>query len=281
MRTLFCAILLSVFVGTSLAQSSAQRIFDTEKEFERMVAEKGINAGFIEYMAPDGVMFTPDAVNGRESWKARAASPASLTWNPIWIEVSSNGALAYSIGNGIYRAKGPDDSNLSYSHYLTVWSRQPNGEYRAVMDAGITHDKPTSQPTEWKAPPVAGNEKFQNSAAEHALYFYSTVEIDGALKAYKAYLADDAFLMRNGSVPFVGKKAAIEYLESTKSSVKFAKRKTFIDAGDLAWVYNTYAITNKSGTETERGHFIQVWKLRNGRWVIAADIFAPNFVKEK
>ena len=246
-----------------------------------MVAEKGINAAFIEYMAPDGVMFTPDVVNGRESWKARAASPASLTWNPIWIEVSSNGALAYSIGNGIYRAKGPDDSNLSYSHYLTVWSRQPNGEYRAVMDAGITHDKPTSQPTEWKAPPVAGNEKFQNSAAEHALYFYSTVETDGALKAYKAYLADDAFLMRNGSVPFVGKKAAIEYLESTKSSVKFAKRKTFIDAGDLAWVYNTYAITNKSGAETERGHFIQVWKLRNGRWVIAADIFAPNFVKEK
>jgi len=269
-------------IATSIsAQTAAHKIFETEKAFERMVAEKGINAGFIEYMTPDGVMFTPDVVNGRESWKARAASPASLTWNPIWIEVSSNGALAYSIGNGIYRAKGPDDSNLSYSHYLTVWSRQLNGEYRAVMDTGITHDKTASQTTGWKSPPVAGNEKFQNSAAEHALYFYSTVEIDGALKAYKAYLADDAFLMRNGSVPFVGKKAAIDYLESTKPAIKFAKRKTFLEAGDLAWVYNTYAITDKAGAETERGHFIQVWKLRNGRWVIAADIFAPNFVKEK
>jgi ketosteroid isomerase-like protein len=149
------------------------------------------------------------------------------------------------------------------------------------MDTGITHDKPSSMPTEWKSPPASGNTKLANSAGDHAQHFYSAVENAGAVKAYKTYLAEDAFLLRNGSLPFVGKKAAVDYLESTKATIKFAKRKTFIEAGDLAWVYNTYTISDKSGVETERGHFIQVWKLRDGKWVIAADLFAPSFVKEK
>jgi len=281
MKGVLFTALVVVCVGFAIGQDPAQKIFATEKAFEKMVSEKGINAGFVEFMAPDGVIFTPDAVNGREAWKNRPASPALLTWNPIWIEVSSNGALAYSIGNGLYRAKGRDDANPSYSHYLSIWSRQPNGEYRAVMDTGIVHDKPASLPTEWKSPVATGNTKLQNSAADHSLYFYSSVEKDGAVKAYKTYLADDAFLMRNGSLPFVGKKAAVEFLESTKPMIKFAKRKTFIEAGDIAWVQNLYAMTDKSGAEIERGNFIQVWKLRDGKWLIAADVLAPIFVKGK
>jgi ketosteroid isomerase-like protein len=281
MKAVLFITLIAFCAALGFSQDAAQKIFQTEKAFEKMVSEKGINAGFIEFMAPDGVIFTPDAVNGREVWKKRAASPALLTWNPIWIEVSSNGALAYSIGNGVYRAKGREDAHPSYSHYLSVWSRQPNGEYRAVMDTGIVHDKPASLPTEWKSPAATGNTKLQNSAADHSLYFYSTVDQEGAVKAYKTYLAADAFLMRNGSMPFVGKKAAVEFLESTKPMIKFAKRKTFIEAGDLAWVQNLYAITDKSGTEIERGNFIQVWKLREGKWLIAADLFAPIFVKGK
>jgi len=281
MKGVLFTALVVVCVGFAIGQDPAQKIFATEKAFEKMVSEKGINAGFVEFMAPDGVIFTPDAVNGREAWKNRPASPALLTWNPIWIEVSSNGALAYSIGNGLYRANGRDDANPSYSHYLSIWSRQPNGEYRAVMDTGIVHDKPASLPTEWKSPVATGNTKLQNSAADHSLYFYLSVEKDGAVKAYKTYLADDAFLMRNGSLPFVGKKAAVEFLESTKPMIKFAKRKTFIEAGDIAWVQNLYAMTDKSGAEIERGNFIQVWKLRDGKWLIAADVLAPIFVKGK
>ena len=281
MKAVLFASMLAFLAGLVVGQNPAKKVFETEKAFEKMVAEQGINAGFIEFMAPDGVIFTPDVANGREAWKKRPPSPALLTWNPVWIEVSSNGALAYSIGNGVFRAKGREDTDPSYSHYLSVWSRQPNGEYRAVMDTGITHEKPDSLPTEWKSPPVSGNSKLPHSAGDHANYFYSSVEKDGAVKAYKAHLADDAFLMRNGSLPFVGKKAAIEFLNSTNPSIKFAKRKTFIEAGDLAWVYNLYTITDKSGGEIERGNFIQVWKLRGGKWLIAADVFAPIFAKGK
>lgn len=275
MKTVFLFALAVYLSSQVLAQGPAQKVFETEKKFEKAVAEKGINAGFTEFMSPDGIIFAPGPVNGREEWRRRPLSPASLIWNPIWIEVSSNGALAYSIGNAIYRAKGKDDTNNRYTHYLSIWARQPDGEYRAVMDTGISHDKPASMPTEWKSPIVSGNTKLQNSAGDHAVSFYTMAESGGAAKAYKAYLAEDGFLMREGLQPFVGRNAASRFLERSKTTMKFAKRKTFIEAGDLAWVYAPYSIVDKNGTEIEKGHFVQVWKLRGGRWLIAADILRP------
>lgn len=280
---------LVVFAGlfafgalVAIAQNpAAQKIYETERAFEKAVAEKGLNAGFIEYLTSDGVLFQPDIVNGREAWQKRAKSPASLTWNPIWIEVSSNGALAYSIGNGVYKPKGKDDTTEYYSHYLSIWRREPSGEYRAVLDAGINHEKPPATVTEWKSPAVSGNEKLQNSAGDHSVQFYSAAESAGSSKAYKAYFAEDGILMRDGSLPYIGKKAAIEYLDSQKQSIKFAKRKTFSEAGDLAWVTSGYSIVDAAGTEIEKGNFIQVWKLRNGKWQIAADVLAPTFKKDK
>jgi ketosteroid isomerase-like protein len=260
---------------------AAQKIYETERAFEKAVAEKGMNDGFIEFLTADGLLFQPDIINGREAWRKRPKSPASLTWNPIWIEVSSNGALAYSIGNGVYKPKGKDDATEYYSHYLSIWRREPGGEYRAVVDVGINHEKPPVSVTEWKSPNVNGNEKLQNSAGDHSVQFYAAVESAGSDKAYKSYFADDGFLMRDGRLPFIGKKAATAYLESQKHRIKFAKRKSFIEAGDLAWVTSGYSLVDKSGVEIEKGNFIQVWKLRNGKWQIAADVLAPVFKKEE
>ena len=102
--------------------------FTTPKSVERFSAEKGINQAFIEYLAPDGIMFFPNPVM-RGTWKARPASPAFLTWNPTFIDVYSNGALGYSIGNSVYRPQGKDDTNVVYGQYMSVWQRQPDGNY--------------------------------------------------------------------------------------------------------------------------------------------------------
>jgi len=280
MKAIFAIITALVFANLCLSQNPAQKIYETERAFEKAVAENGMNAAFIEYMTADGLIFNPEAQNAREAWQKRPKSPALLTWNPEWIEVSSNGALAYSIGNGVYRPKGKDDAAQYHSHYLSIWSRQPNGEYRAVLDVGITHDRPATTITEWKSPTATGNATLQNPAGDHSVPFYLTMETAGAAKAYKAFLAEDAFLMRDGHQPFVGKKAALAFIESEKPAIKFAKRKSFIEAGDLAWVSNGYSITDRTGTEVERGSFIQVWKLRDGKWQIAADVLAPSFKKE-
>lgn len=275
MKVLAALSLLVFAAFSAISQSPAQKIYDTEKAFEKMVAEKGMRDAFIEYMAPDGVMLFPEAANARERWRSNPASPAALTWNPILIDVSSNGVLAYSIGNSVYKAKGKDDTNAYAGHYLSVWTRQPNGEYRAVFDTGINHEAPANVPTIWKSPAGMGTEKNEKklSAADSSTGFFMMAESSGAAKAYKAYLADDAIVMREGSMPFVGKKAAADAVGKTKGEIKFVKRKSFIEAADLAYHHSLYDIKDKSGNIIERGNYAQVWKLRNGKWQIVADIF--------
>lgn len=283
MKILVAISLVAFCTCFSLGQETVKKIYDTEKAFERMVAGQGINAGIIEFLAPDGVMFVPEATNARKWWKSQPASPATLTWNPVWIDVSSNGALAYSIGNSVYRERGKDDPTVFYGHYISIWSRQMNGEYRAVVDAGINHEKPVSTPIDWKSPADIGKEKNAKgiSAADSAVGFYQTAEQQGSQKAYKEYLADDVYLLREGTLPLVGKKAAINFLKEGKSNIKFARRKSFIEAADLAHVFNIYTITDRSGAEIERGNFIQVWKLRGDKWQIVADALVPIPKKDK
>lgn len=273
MRLLVTTIVIALYGTIILAQSPAKTIYDTERAFERMVAEQGLNAGFIEYLSVDGVMFFPEAANARQTYRARPKSPAALTWNPILVCVSSNGALAYSIGNSIYRPKGRDDPTGYAGHYLSVWMKQPDGQYRAVLDAGINHETPASVPTDWKDTGSAAEPNPQHAgAADSSVGFYQTAESKGLAAAYGSYLADDAIVMRDENQPFVGKKAALGLLKNDKAAVKFTKRRSFVEAGELAYVYGPYSRLSKDGGETEKGNFIQVWRLRGGKWQIVADM---------
>ena len=58
--------------------------------------------------------------------------------------------------------------------------------------------------------------------------------------------------------------------------IRIPKRKAFVEGPDLAYVYNVYSIVDKAGKEIEGGNFVQVWKLRKGRWLIAADVFVAS-----
>ncbi|HKP67729.1 MAG TPA: hypothetical protein VJV05_00510 [Pyrinomonadaceae bacterium] len=275
MKFLAIAILILATSLTSFSQDYAQQIYETERAFEREVAEKGIREAFIKYLSPVGVMFRPEPVVGRAWWSSRPKSPAALTWNPIRIVVSENGALAYSVGNSIYKPKGPTDTDEFYGHYLSIWNRQADGQYLAALDVGINHPKQSPVEANWKPgtdPSPNKNEKHL-VASESSIGFYRMAEERGLSKAYKAYAADDIFLMRDENLPVAGRDAAAKFTGDQKLAIKFAKRRSFVEAGDLAWVHSQYSLRDKDGTEKESGNYVQVWTLRNGKWLIAADVF--------
>jgi ketosteroid isomerase-like protein len=282
MKKILLLLIIMLSFTNIFAQNEAQKIFDTEKAFERAVAEKGINQGFIDFLAPDGLVFVPNATNGREFWKNRPKSPASLTWNPTFIDVSSNGALAYSTGNGIYRPKGKDDTAASYSEYATIWQRQPDGSYLAALDMGISHEQPNTE-TKWTSPSDSGKELNEKkySAADASTVFFETVTKQGLNTAYKAFLADDARLLREGKMPIVGKQNALNELKNDRSKIFFTKRSFFVGAADMAYISNSYTVRDRDGKTTGTGNFLQVWKLRGEKWQIVFDVFAPNPPEKK
>ncbi len=282
MKNILLLALLIFGVTNIFAQNNLQKIFDTEKAFEKSVAEKGINQGFIEFLAPDGLVFVPDRTNGREFWKNRPKSPASLMWNPTFIDVSSNGVLAYTTGNGIYKSKGKEDTQTFYSEYATVWQRQPDGNYLAVIDMGISHPQPNNE-TKWISPSDSGRELNEKkySAADFSTAFFETAAKQGLGKAYKIFLASDARLLRDGKLPIIGKENALKEFKNDKSKIVFTKRSFFIGAADMAYISNTYTVTDKNGKPLEKGNFLQVWKLRGSKWEITLDVFAPLPAEQK
>ncbi len=275
MKTIFLIILL-IFSANAGAQdkSNLQKIYQAEKAFELTVAEQDINRAFLKFLAPDGVIFHPNRINGREFWKSQPNSTADLRWNPNFVDVSSNGAIGWTTGNSIYRATGKDDPNASYGEYLSVWERQPDGNYQVVLNDGISHGKPSVIETEWKSPADSGTEKnAQNlSAADSTIRFYQTASQKNLEKAYKMFAADDIRLLREGKMPFIGKPSAIAEAKNMKGTLVFPKRSVFNGAADLAYVTNTYAL-NKPDKTVEKGSFVQIWKLRGGKWLLVADIF--------
>lgn len=194
-------ILITAFCAAGVcAQSKTdlEKIVETEKAFAKFAAEKGIKPAFLEFLADDGIMFLPAATNGKESWRARPESPALLSWYPVYADVSSNGVLGYTTGPGEYRPQGKSDTTVFYSEYVTVWRRQPDGNYKAVFDVGISHDKPLSSEPTWTSPKKA--EKFSEEtkpiAANAMSSFFDTAMTGGLSKAYKNFAATDARFLR-------------------------------------------------------------------------------------
>lgn len=276
----FTGILFLIFSGVyALAAqmpADVQKIIETEKAFAKTAEATNTKAAFLEYLADDGIIFNPGPVNGKELWNKRPVPVSKLLWSPEYADISSNGAFGYTTGPWEFRPKGMEDSPVAFGHFVTIWQRQPNGNYRAVLDVGISHEKADLK-IECKFPIDAGKEPNEKriSAADSSTTFFETAEKQGLIKAYKALAAEDIRLYREGKTPFIGKQAALDQFKKNKSKIKFAKRSVFVSAADMAYISNSYTLFDESGKQIENGNFLQIWKLRKAKWQIVMDLFSP------
>lgn len=277
----FFLVLLMIFGGVcgSAAQAVAdvQKIIETEKAFAKTAETTNTKAAFLEYMADDGIIFNPGPINGKELWNKRAVAPSKLLWAPEFADISSNGAFGYTTGPWEFRPKGMEDIPAGFGHFVTIWQRQPNGNYRAVLDIGISHEKADLK-VECKFPTDTGKELNEKriSAADSSTVFFETAEKQGLIKAYKALAAEDIRLYREGKFPLLGKKAALGALVKDKTKIQFYRRSVFVSAADMAYISNGYSVFDEAGKkQLEKGNFVQIWKLRKGKWRIVLDLFSP------
>ncbi len=277
MKSIIILILLGALCVVNLfAQRSSdlEKLAATEKSFAAAVEFKGIKAAFIEYLTDDGVMFDPSQVNGKELWRSRPDSTASLTWYPTFVDISSNGALGYTTGPGEFRPKGKSDATVYYSEYATVWRRQPDGSFKAALDVGISHDKPANADMNWTSPKTVENivEDNKPPAANAMSQFFNTASTKGLNNAYKTFAAEDVRFLREGKFPITGKTKALAEVKN-KSKINFGKQMILQSAGDLGYAVTTYEIKDRDKI-IEKGNVVQVWKLLGGRWQIVLDVFA-------
>jgi ketosteroid isomerase-like protein len=116
--------------------------FAADSAFSDQSTREGMGIAFGAWAAPDGV--TPNGPTGNfghdaivRGYAAQTRDKVDLRWEPRFGGAAGSGDLAWTVGRAVAVAPGPDgQSSTHYTKYLSVWRRQPDGQWRYVADAG-------------------------------------------------------------------------------------------------------------------------------------------------
>ena len=105
-------------------------IVAAEIAFSRAARERGQWTAFRMFAAPGALLHGKDGPFPIEPWlAAQTDPPEAVQWEARAVAISCDGALAVSQGR--YR-----DPEGKVGNFVTVWERQPGGDYRYIFDAG-------------------------------------------------------------------------------------------------------------------------------------------------
>ena len=253
-----------------------EKLVETEKAFADMARKKSVRQAFLEFFADDGVLFQPAAVNGKKHWKTRPESAALLAWNPVWADISSDGSIGYTTGDWEFRPKGKDDTPVAFGQYITIWKKQSRGEFKAVLDIGISHAKPAEVKKKWASPKKTDlrHEKKTDTAKPKLAFF--------DLSKYDQTLADDVRLYRELQSPLIAKQNAMSRIKSEQAEIKSGRVFDAKSDGSEDFLYH-YGILELTKTDDSvaKGNLLRIWKRRNDQWQIVLEVFMPIPVEKK
>ena len=116
-------------------------LIDLEARFAKDVLERG-GAGFADWFAEDGValgnaaapLVGKVAIAKSARWPAKAYQ---LTWTPTDAVMGPSGDMGYTWGHFEGHSKDVNGNPVVTSgRYMTIWRKQPDGQWKVVLDAG-------------------------------------------------------------------------------------------------------------------------------------------------
>ena len=124
-------------------------LFDLEARFAKDVAARG-GAAFADWFAGDGVSLGNGAapkIGKVAIAKSATWSPKDyqLTWTPTDAMMGPSGDMGYTWGHYEGRSKDANGNPvLTTGRYITMWRREPDGNWKVVLDAG-SNEPPASR----------------------------------------------------------------------------------------------------------------------------------------
>lgn len=114
-------------------------LMDTDREFSKMSAEKGMKTAFIEYLDSNGVLLRPNRlpIAGADAIDfliQQNDTDFTLTWEPSNAAIARSGELGYTYG--IYALRPSVKDTVIYGTYVSIWKKEGNGTWKYVLDSG-------------------------------------------------------------------------------------------------------------------------------------------------
>ena len=117
-------------------------IVKTEKDFEKLVTEKGLAEGFYQFADSNAVIKRErdTLIIGKNNIKSYYSNAkfqnVTLTWSPLDVSVSNAGDMASSYGKYVWTSKDTisGKEQISKGIFHTVWKKQKDGSWKYIWD---------------------------------------------------------------------------------------------------------------------------------------------------
>ncbi len=280
------ALLMILGIGAVVqGQSALQEMVKTEHAFADMAEEKNTRDAFMAFIADDGLLFRPGAVNGKK-WMIEHPVPPSdkkplLAWRPSFAGMAASGDMGFTTGPWEFKNDVKDEKPSGYGHFVTVWKKQADGSWKFVVDLGISHPQSGGPQARWEPADINKKETFKpvDATGERKSLLdrdqaYELVGLkEGISKAFASYASPDVRLYRANNLPFIGREASATELAKTKGTIKSHTIAGDVSqAGDLGYTHGTYEISDESKKVIERGSYVRIWKKQGSAWQIVMDV---------
>jgi ketosteroid isomerase-like protein len=145
MRSIITMIVLLMFITACEKPVNKERVkqevFQTEKSFEKMCSDKGMQEAFYFFASDNAVIKRQNdtLIVGKEHIKNYYSNPAfkmaKVTWTPDFIDVSDCGDMAYSYGEYLWKIRSDAGDTAEYiGVFQTIWKKQSDGSWKYVWD---------------------------------------------------------------------------------------------------------------------------------------------------
>jgi hypothetical protein len=257
-----------------VAQTSPlEPVWRAELSFARMAGEKGIRAAFLSWLTEDASVYTPRRTTANESYGPEPGDPGHLAWYPEDMGIAASGEWAWSFGPWTYAAK-KGEAPLAQGHFLSMWHRQADGQWKVESDIGVPHAPPESAIKPFVVPdvvPAASTGKPEVPDATAAIHkkeaALAAVWAEKGGLALWPLLAKGARVLRPKSPPLSGEGARKALALDSPGSTWEAARIRVARSGDLAW---TCGETGRD-EQGRRASFFHLWTLESGEWKVLFD----------
>lgn len=277
MKYILLVVICLVFQVTVQAQSALQEMVTTEQAFSKMAAEKNTRDAFLAFIADDGLLFRPGAVNGKK-WLLEHPSPPPpdkkplLAWQPSFAGMSASGDMGFTTGPWEFKGDVKDEKPAGYGHFVTVWKKQSDGTWKFVVDLGISHPQSGGPQTLWQP---AESKQISFKPVDEAKERQALLDRDRKYSTdrFPFYASAEVRLYRPGNLPYIGFQAASDALTKTKGQIAWQQIGGDVaHAGDLGYTHGTYEVTDDAKKVTEKGSYVRIWKKQGNVWRIVMDV---------
>ncbi len=261
------------------AQKSRDAVIAAELAFAAQAKQEGSKAAFLAYSAPNAfVADNGTLASAQEIWTARPPQPNNcLVWYPVLADAAQSGDLGYTTGPWtMLQSERPQAAG----EYVTVWRKQPDGQWKYVVDMGIARvGTAPPQANLVPGPHLAAAVATPSTAPSNILLDldrkFDAAELLKPGATYQQYLSEEVRLYRPGLSMMHG-LAAMANMKNLDRGYLFTPTTGYLAAaGDLGYVVGTL---HRGGAGTKRpeetGSYLRIWRREAvAGWRMVVEIF--------